>query len=91
MTARSADCHDRGGLAALAAADWLGLIAAPTFAAMALLTAVLDSATPAVLCMSGQGAGPLGGMAAMYVLMSAFHAAPWLRLIAARQGGAHRS
>jgi hypothetical protein len=27
---------------------------------------------------------PLGGMAPMYLLMSVFHATPWLRLIAGR-------
>jgi hypothetical protein len=27
------------------------------------------------------GASPLGGMAPMYALMSAFHAAPWLKLL----------
>jgi len=30
---------------------------------------------------------PLSGMAAMYALMSAFHLAPWLKLVAARAGG----
>jgi len=28
-----------------------------------------------------QHAAPLTGMTAMYLLMSAFHAAPWLKLI----------
>jgi hypothetical protein len=32
------------------AEDWLSLAAAPTFAAMALATAVQDAAAPAVLC-----------------------------------------
>jgi len=35
----------RGNPAALGAADWLSLAAAPTFAIMALLTAVLGGAT----------------------------------------------
>jgi hypothetical protein len=30
---------------------------------------------------------PLNGMAPMYWLMSAFHLAPWLRLIFGRQSG----
>jgi hypothetical protein len=61
-------------------ADWLQLAAAPTFAAMALLTVVGDAeGTP--LC-SVAHASPLSGMAVMYLLMSAFHAAPWLRRIA---------
>ena len=64
-------------LAPLGAAKCLSLAAAPTFAAMALLTSV-DGGTPDVLC---SGGSPLGGMAVMYLLMSAFHAAPWLKLI----------
>ena len=66
------------------AADWLYLAAAPTFAIMALLTGVLGA--PDVLCSSG--ASPLAGMTPMYLLMSAFHLAPWLRLVAGRRGGA---
>jgi hypothetical protein len=62
----------------------LSLAAAPTFAIMALLTGLLGS--PDVLC-STAGASPLGGMVPMYLLMSAFHLAPWLRLIAGRRGG----
>ena len=73
------------GAAALGAADWLCLAAAPTFALMAVLTAV--SGGPAdVLCSVAPGALPVGGMVPMYGLMSAFHAAPWLRLIAGRRG-----
>ena len=64
-------------------ADWLCLAAAPTFAGMALLTGVSGGA-PDTLC-SAQGAPPLGGMAAMYLLMSAFHSAPWLTLISRRR------
>jgi hypothetical protein len=46
---------------------------------MALLTCIL-SADAAMLCMGGQGAWPLNGMVPMYLLMSAFHLAPWLKL-----------
>ena len=70
------------------AADWLCLAAAPSFAAMALLTGVFGG-TPDVLC-TAQGASPLSGMAAMYLLMSAFHSAPWLKLISRRRNGARR-
>lgn len=77
-----------GGSAALGAADWLSLAAAPTFATMALLTGVRGSDALDALC---SAASPLGGMVPMYVLMSAFHAAPWLRLIARRRGAACRS
>jgi hypothetical protein len=61
---------------------WLGLAASPTFAAMALLTAT--SSAPMMRFCSGGPGFPLGGMVPMYLLMSVFHAAPWLRLIARR-------
>jgi hypothetical protein len=61
--------------------DWLALAAAPTFAGMALLTGI--GSAPDMLC-AGE-ASALGGMELMYLLMSAFHLAPWLRLIG-RQG-----
>ena len=61
-------------------ADWLSLTAAPTFAMMALLTGVFGGGAPDMLC-SAMHASPLGGMVPMYLLMSAFHLAPWLRLI----------
>ena len=67
------------------AADWLSLAAAPTFAVMALLT--LAGGAPDMLC----SASPLAGMVPMYLLMSAFHAAPWLKLLSRRRGDAHRS
>jgi hypothetical protein len=46
---------------------------------MALVTSVLGQAD--ILCAA---AAPLSGMTAMYLLMSAFHLPPWLRLIASR-------
>ena len=66
------------------AANGLHLAAAPTFATMALLTGVLGSTD--ALC-STASASPLGGMVPMYLLMSAFHLAPWLKLIARRRNG----
>jgi hypothetical protein len=63
------------------AADCLSLAAAPTFALMALLTAVLGGGPLDMLC---GAASPLTGMVPMYLLMSAFHAGPWLRLLAGR-------
>ena len=63
-------------------AGWLSLSAAPTFAIMALLTGVLAEGAPPILC--AHDASPLGGMAAMYWLMSAFHLMPWLKLISRR-------
>ena len=72
---------ENGNAAAIGAADWLYLAAAPTFAIMALLTGVLGGGSP--LC-SIVSASPLGGMVPMYLLMSAFHLPPWLKLIARR-------
>jgi hypothetical protein len=34
-----------------------------------------------MFCAAGPGASLLTGMVPMYMLMSAFHAAPWLRLL----------
>ena len=59
----------------------LSLAAAPTFAIMALLGGMQEDG---LLCSSAHEASALTGMVAMYVLMSAFHSAPWLRLIASR-------
>ncbi|WP_430699589.1 hypothetical protein [Mesorhizobium captivum] len=61
-------------------ADCLCLAAAPTFATMALLTAAYGGQD--MMCMSGPGASLLSGMVPMYLLMAAFHLAPWLRLMA---------
>jgi len=72
-----------GGRAALDAADGLHLAAAPAFALMALLTAV--SGDGDMLC---GVASPLGGMVPMYLLMSAFHLPPWLRLMAGHRSPA---
>ncbi len=83
--ARGAIRHESGNAAALGAADWLCLAAAPTFAIMALLTGVLGGGPPDMLCSAGQGASPLSGMVPMYLLMSAFHLAPWLKLISRRR------
>jgi hypothetical protein len=35
-----------------------------------------------MLCVGESEMSPLGGMVPMYLLMSAFHSAPWLKLIA---------
>ena len=79
------------GNAAARAGDWLYLAAAPTFAIMALLTGVLGGGSPDMLCSPMQDASPLGGMVPMYLLMSAFHLPPWLKLISSRRSGACRS
>ena len=68
--------------------NWLSLAASPTFAVMALLTAVYDGGAMASLCGPAPGASALTGMLPMYLLMSVFHAPPWLTLIAARRASA---
>jgi len=80
--------YENGRAAARGAADWLYLAAAPTFAIMALLTAVLGGGSP--LC-SVASASPLTGMVPMYLLVSAFHLPPWLKLISGRRGRVRRS
>src|SRR5271166_3957378 len=67
----------------------LSFAAAPTFALMALMTAT-DS-EPQLLCTAVHLGSPLGGMIPMYLLMSAFHSGPWLRLISGRRSGAMRA
>lgn len=79
LTVRKSPLRDR------APRDWigrLGLAASPVFAAMAWITA--SHAAPAGLCMTEPGVLPMDPMAWMYLLMSVFHAAPWLRLVANR-------
>ena len=71
------------------AADWLYFAAAPTFAAMALLTGVFGGGVADALC-SAAGVPSLSGMTPMYVLMSAFHSAPWLKLMAGPRSDAGR-
>jgi hypothetical protein len=51
---------------------------------MALLTATHGAGPADALCSVAGGGSPLGGMVPMYLLMSAVHSAPWLRLIADR-------
>lgn len=82
--------HSRS--AACGAADWLSLAAAPAFAIMALLTGVLGGGGQLdLLCATAQDASPLTGMVPMYVLMSVFHAAPWLKLMSGRRSAGRRS
>jgi hypothetical protein len=75
--------HTGDGAVARVAADWLGLAAAPAFAMMALITVCLGGGMEP-LC-SPAGASPFNGMVPMYLLMSAVHSVPWLRLIASRR------
>jgi hypothetical protein len=66
------------------AAAWLSLAAAPTFAVMALLTAIHSGGMPDMICSASTGGSPLSGMTTMYLLMGAFHLGPWLRLLSRR-------
>jgi hypothetical protein len=61
--------------------DWLGLMAAPAFAMMALITVCLGGGMEP-LC-SAEGS-LMSGMAPMYLMMSALHVGPWLRLTTSR-------
>jgi hypothetical protein len=83
--------HESRTAATLGAADWIGLAAAPTFALMALLTGAFGGGKMAMICASAPEPSSLGGMVPMYLLMSAFHSAPWLKLITNRRISAHRS
>ena len=60
-------------------ADGLCLLATPAFALMALATAGGGD----MLC-TISGLSALSGMSAMYLLMSLFHLAPWLKRMARR-------
>jgi hypothetical protein len=79
MSAISIGGRNHGAAIGRVAADWLGLAAAPAFAVMALI----------IVCLGG-GMEPLcsahsslvSGMVPMYLMMSAFHVGPWLRLMA---------
>lgn len=74
---------DEGAAVVRGIIKWLSLAAAPTFAIMALLAAVTGSGPLESLCSAA--ASPVGGMVPMYLLMSAFHLPPWLKLISGRR------
>ena len=83
MIAAQSETERRSPAAAPVVADWLGLAAAPTFAVVALLSYLAGGDTD-MMCSAAHGASPLSGMVPMYLLMSAFHSAPWLKLICGR-------
>jgi len=69
------------------AAGWLALAASPTFTLMAWIAA--GTASPIHYCSAAPAALPINGMAVMYLLMSLFHLAPWLRLASGCLRGTH--
>jgi hypothetical protein len=86
MISKTKDCvapevARRRGWPKASADSLLSLAAAPTFLIMALFTGVNAGGMPDGLCSAAYAASPLTGMAPMYLLMSAFHLAPWLRLL----------
>ncbi|HEY5204964.1 MAG TPA: hypothetical protein VIJ63_10230 [Roseiarcus sp.] len=83
MSAISFGDGDHCAAIARVAADWLGLAAAPAFATMALTAVCLGGGADPLCLASGHGA-LMSGMAPMYLMMSAFHVGPWLRLITGR-------
>jgi hypothetical protein len=62
----------------------LGLAASPLFALLATVSAVSTSGLS--LCSTTLPLLPISDMALMYLLMSVFHASPWLRLMSQRSG-----
>jgi hypothetical protein len=67
---------------------WLSLGAAPVFAAMAVLAGAHCGDGGTMPGMDMPDPSPLTGMTPMYVLMSVFHLAPWLKLVSRWRSGA---
>ena len=74
-----------GGSLLRGVASGLSLAATPAFGAMAMITSVFEHGRVEMVCSIGPDASPLTGMAGMYLLMSALHLGPWLKLIADRR------
>jgi hypothetical protein len=62
-------------------ANGLRFAAAPTFALMAVLNAMARDGRADLICSAMPPGAPLGDMTIMYLLMCAFHLAPWLKRI----------
>lgn len=70
----------------------LRLAAAPTFSVMALLAGLpSDGAALDLLCLTSDHGSPFSGMVPMYLLMSAFHLPPWLKLLFCQGNIANRA
>lgn len=59
--------------------NWLSYAATPVFAAMALYSIAFHG--PEMICLASPEGTLPSGMISMYILMSIFHATPWLRLV----------
>lgn len=73
-------CAGRGRVAP-GLARRLGLAAAPTFAFMAMWSAFVSGQSDMLYTVM-QDSSLMSRMTVMYLLMSAFHLSPWLKLIA---------
>jgi hypothetical protein len=71
-------------------AGWVSLAAAPSFAIMAVMTGVSGGGAPELLCSATHAGSALSGMVPMYLLMAAFHSAPWLKLVTCRRNAARQ-
>ena len=67
------------------AADWLSLQPRRPSPSWRCLRVFQGGGPLDALCSSAHDGSPLNGMAPMYLLMSAFHSAPWLKLISSRR------
>ena len=70
----------------MTAPGWLTLAASPSFALMAFVSAEQSAGPGAMICGVSLNASPFGSMTVRYVLMSVFHAAPWLKIVGSRFG-----
>ena len=76
-------------VAVLGFADRLRLAAAPTYVFMAVFTGIFGESPKDMLGMAMHHTSP--HMVSMYMLMSVFHAIPWLKLIARWARASRRS
>lgn len=76
---------DRSHRLTRAVGSCLCLAATPTFAAMAVWTAIPNGHH---MSMGYDGMTAFSGMTVMYALMGVFHATPWLNLLATRGSSA---
>jgi hypothetical protein len=75
---------DEGAAAALGIAKWLCLAATPTFAIMALMTGVLGGGPDGYALLDRAWVSTDRNGPDVYIVMSAFHLAPWLKPLSSR-------